>query len=157
MDAEGLGRKLLLTPCGNPRRAPEKQTVGTVTASHKMITLQALLSSLNASTAKRGCLGRGEAFGCPPAVCPPKRPRPFAHYGEAIRIFRVFAWSGLKCKMQTIRPGPYLSTSNMTGPRFHRAVEMIPALAFVVKKTPLFPPLLKKNTEHGDARGASEV
>ena len=23
-----------------------------------------------------------EAFGCPPAVCPPKRPRPFAHYSE---------------------------------------------------------------------------
>ena len=33
MDAEGLGRKLLLTP-SDPRRAPEKQTVGTVTASH---------------------------------------------------------------------------------------------------------------------------
>ena len=25
-------------------------------------------------------LGRGEAFGCPPAVCPPKRPRPLARY-----------------------------------------------------------------------------
>ena len=80
MDAEGLGRKLLLTPFGDPRRAPEKQTVGTVSASHKMLTLQALSSSLNAGTAKRGCLGRGEAFGCPPAVRPPKRPRPFAHY-----------------------------------------------------------------------------
>ena len=33
MDAEDLGRKLLLTP-SDPRRAPEKQTVGTVTASH---------------------------------------------------------------------------------------------------------------------------
>ena len=80
MDAEGLGRKLLLTPSGDPRRAPEKPTVGTVTTSHKMLTLQALSSSLNAGTAKRGCLGRGEAFGCRPAVCPPKRPRPFAHY-----------------------------------------------------------------------------
>ena len=29
---------------------------------------------------KRGCLGRGEAFGCPSAICPPKRPHPFAHY-----------------------------------------------------------------------------
>ena len=75
MDAEGLGRKLLLTLSGDPRRAHEKQTVGT----HKMLTLQALSSSLNAGTAKRGCLRRGEAFGCPPAVCPPKRPRPFAH------------------------------------------------------------------------------
>ena len=79
MDAEGLGRKLLLTSSGDPRRAPEKQTVGTVTASHKILTLQALSSSLKAGTAKRGCLRRGEAFGCPPAVCPPKR-RPFAHY-----------------------------------------------------------------------------
>ena len=26
MDAEGLGRKLLLTPSDDPRRAPEKQT-----------------------------------------------------------------------------------------------------------------------------------
>ena len=82
MDAEGLGRKLLLTLFGDPSRAPEKQTVGTVTTSHKMLTLQALSSSLNAGTAKRGRLGRGQAFGCPPAVCPPKRPRPFAHYKE---------------------------------------------------------------------------
>ena len=80
MDAECLGRKLLLTLSGDPRRAPEKQTVGTLTASHKMLTLHALSSSLNAGTAKRGCLGRGEAFECPPAVCPPKRPRPCAHY-----------------------------------------------------------------------------
>ena len=81
MDAEGLGRKLLLTRSGDPRRGPEKQTGAIVTAFHKMLTLQALSSSLNAGTAERGCLGRGEAFGCPPAaVCPPKRPRPFAHY-----------------------------------------------------------------------------
>ena len=32
--------------------------------------LPQLSSSLNASTAKSGCLGRGEASGCPPAVCP---------------------------------------------------------------------------------------
>ena len=74
-----MGRKLLLTPSGDPRRNPEKQTVGAATASHKMLTLQALSSSLNTGTAKGSCLGRGEAFGCPPAVCPPKRPRPFAH------------------------------------------------------------------------------
>ena len=54
MDAEGLGRKLLLTPSGDPRRAPEKQTVGTVTASNKMLTLHALSNSLNA--------GRGAAW-----------------------------------------------------------------------------------------------
>ena len=62
MDAEGLGRKLLLTPPPRPPETPEKQTVGTVTASHKMLTLQALSSSLNASTAKRGCLGREKAL-----------------------------------------------------------------------------------------------
>ena len=64
--------KLLLTPSGDRRRAPEKQTVGTVTASHKMLTPQALSISLNAGTAKRGSLGREEAFGCPLAVLSPK-------------------------------------------------------------------------------------
>ena len=63
MDAEGLGRKLLLTPSGDPRRTSEKQTVGTETASQKMLSLRALSGSLNAGTAKGGCLGRGEAFG----------------------------------------------------------------------------------------------
>ena len=52
MDAEGLGRKLLPTPSGDPRKAPEKQTAGSVTASHKMLTLQALSSSLNAGPRK---------------------------------------------------------------------------------------------------------
>ena len=79
MDAEGLGRKLLLNPSENPA----KQTVGTVSASHKVLTLQALSNSLNAGTAKRGCLGRGEALGSPPAICPPERPRPFTHYRKS--------------------------------------------------------------------------
>ena len=78
MDAEGLGRGLLLTPLRTHRKSTEKQTVGTVAASHKVLTLQALSSSLNAGTAKRGLWGQGKAFGWPPAVCPPKRPRPFA-------------------------------------------------------------------------------
>ena len=51
MDAKGLCGKLLLTPSADPRRAPEKQTVGTVTASHNMLTLQALSTSPNAGTA----------------------------------------------------------------------------------------------------------
>ena len=63
MDAEGLGRRLLLTPLRTPPNVPEKQTLGTVTASHKMLTLQALSSSLNAGTAKRGSLGQGKACG----------------------------------------------------------------------------------------------
>ena len=58
-----------------------------MTASHKILTLQALSSSLNAGTAKRGCLSRGRAFGpsfgSPPAVCPPERPCPFAPYRVA--------------------------------------------------------------------------
>ena len=33
-----MGRKLLLTLSGDPRRAPEKQTMATVTASHKMLS-----------------------------------------------------------------------------------------------------------------------
>ena len=42
MDAEGLGRGLLLTPLGTPPKVPKKQTAGTVTASHNMLTLQAM-------------------------------------------------------------------------------------------------------------------
>ena len=63
MDTEGLGRKLLVTPLATPGEPHEKQTVGTVTASHKMLTLQVHSSSLNAGTAKRGCLGQGKVFG----------------------------------------------------------------------------------------------
>ena len=72
MDAEGLGCKLQLTPSGDPRRAPEKQTVGTVTTSQKMLTLQELSSSLNAGATKRGCLDRRKAFRCPLVACSPK-------------------------------------------------------------------------------------
>ena len=76
----GFGSQTAADPPGDPGESSEKQTVGTVTASHRMLALQALSSSLNAGTAKRGCLGRGEAFQSPPAVCPPERPRPFARY-----------------------------------------------------------------------------
>ena len=63
VDAEGLGRKLLLTLLVTPRRAPEKQTIGTATASHKMLTLQVLSSSLNApGTAKGGLPGPRRGF-----------------------------------------------------------------------------------------------
>ena len=71
-----MGRELLLTPSGDPCRALQKQTVGTVTASQKTLTLQALLSSLNAGAAKGGCL----RLWCPPAVCPPEQPLPFTHH-----------------------------------------------------------------------------
>ena len=53
MDMEGLGCKLLLAPSSDPSRTSEKQTVGTVTTSHKMLTPQALSSSQNAGAEKR--------------------------------------------------------------------------------------------------------
>ena len=59
----GFGSQTAADPPATPREPLENLTVGTVTASHKTLTLQALSSSLNASTAKRGCLGRGKAFG----------------------------------------------------------------------------------------------
>ena len=66
----GFGSQTAADPSGDPPKVPKKQTVGTVTASHEMLSLQALSSSLNAGTAKRGFWGQGKAFGCPPAVCP---------------------------------------------------------------------------------------
>ena len=65
MDAEGLGRKLLLTPSGDPRRGPQKQTGGIVTASHKMLAPQALSTSLNAGTAEMGLPGPRKGFWVP--------------------------------------------------------------------------------------------
>ena len=53
MDAEGLGRRLLLTPLGPPESPQKADCVGTVTASHEMLTLQALSSSLNAGIGPR--------------------------------------------------------------------------------------------------------
>ena len=72
MDAEGLGRKLLLTPSGDPRRAPEKQTVGALTASQKMLTLQALSSSLDAGAAKGGVPGLRRGFWVPSGSLSPR-------------------------------------------------------------------------------------
>ena len=86
MDAEGLGRKLLLTRSGDPRRTPEKQTAGTVTASHKILTLQALSSS-QCQRCREGVPGPRRGFWVPSsaqAVCPPERPRPFTHYRQKL-------------------------------------------------------------------------
>ena len=69
----GLGSQTAANPppplatFGEPH---EKQTVGTVTASHKMCKPASTFELSQASTAKRGCLGRGKAFGWPLAVCP---------------------------------------------------------------------------------------
>ena len=72
MDAEGLGRKLLLTLSGDLRRTPEKQTVGSVTASQNVLTLQALSSSLNAGAAKGGLPGPRATFWVPSGSLSPK-------------------------------------------------------------------------------------
>ena len=48
------------------------------------------------------------------------------------------------------------STPNMTGRRFHRTMEMIPALPWQ-SKSPSVSTLSKQSTKKGDARGASEV
>ena len=76
MDAEGLGRRLLLTPSSDPRRAPEKQTVGTVTASQKMLSLQAF----SLPVLQRGAVWAEERL--LGAVCSPERPRPFTYHRE---------------------------------------------------------------------------
>ena len=76
----GSGSQTAADPPKRPSENPEKQTVGTMTASHKILTLQALSSSLNAGTAKRGSSSRGKTFESPPAVCHPEWPRPFAPY-----------------------------------------------------------------------------
>ena len=59
---------------------PEKQTVGTVTASHKMLTLQALSSSLNVGTQRGAAWAAERLLGALRQPVPPERPRPFAHY-----------------------------------------------------------------------------
>ena len=56
----GFGSQTAADPPSRPSENSEKQTVGNVIASHKILTLQALSSSLNAGTAKRGCLSRGK-------------------------------------------------------------------------------------------------
>ena len=62
-DLPRFGSQTAADPAWGPSTTPEKQTVGTLTTSHKMAILQALLSSLNAGTAKRGSLGCGKALG----------------------------------------------------------------------------------------------
>ena len=63
MDAEGLGRKLLLTPLWWHPKNPWKADCRYSDSISQMLTLQALSSPFNAGTAKRGDLGRGKALG----------------------------------------------------------------------------------------------
>ena len=78
MDAEGLGRKLLLTPSGDPRRAPEKQIVGDSQNANPASTFE--LSQCQ--HCKGGLPGPRRGFWVPSSSLSPKRPRPFAHYRE---------------------------------------------------------------------------
>ena len=48
---------------------------------------------------KRGCLGRGKAFGGPPAVRPPERPRPFTHYRNNKLVVCNFYAEALFCAL----------------------------------------------------------
>ena len=58
------------------------------------------------------------------------------------------------------QPGPSeprkISTPNKTGQRFHRTMEMIPALPWKPKDPTVSTPI-KQSRKQGDARGASEV
>ena len=74
MDAEGLGRKLLLTPPGDPRRTLKADCGYCDSISQNTNSASTFEVSQCRGTAKRGCLSRGEAFESPPAVCPPERP-----------------------------------------------------------------------------------
>ena len=58
----GFGSQTVADPPADPQRTPEMQTVGTVTASHKMLTLQALSSSLNAWHCKERLPGQRKGF-----------------------------------------------------------------------------------------------
>ena len=72
MDAEDLGCKLLLTLSDDPHRTPEKQTMGTVTASHTMLALQALSSSLQCWHCREGLPGPRRGFWVPSGNLSPR-------------------------------------------------------------------------------------
>ena len=65
---------------GDARKIPEKQTVGTVTASCKMLTLQALSSKLNAGTGKGGAAWAEERLLGALRQSVPQTGRPFLNY-----------------------------------------------------------------------------
>ena len=60
MGAEGLGRKLLLTPSADPHRSPWKAGRGYCDSISQNADPASTFSTLSA---KRGCLGRGQALG----------------------------------------------------------------------------------------------
>ena len=75
MDAEGFGRKLLLTPPTTPGKPSEKQTVGIVAASHEMLTFG--LSHFR--HCKERLPGSRKGLWLTFGSLSPKRPRPLTH------------------------------------------------------------------------------
>ena len=83
----GFGSQTAADPSGDPRKALEKQTVGTVTASHEMLSLQALSSR----HCKEGLPGpRGESV--------PQNGRVHLHSTD---------WGGGSLRMQTASLLPF--------------------------------------------------
>ena len=102
----GFGLQTAADPHWWPPQSPWKADLGYCDSISQMLSLQTPSSSLNAGTGKRGCLGRGEAFGWPAAICPPKRLRPFAYYRVKCRLwyswFFVQVWV-LKCRFRSLQ------------------------------------------------------
>ena len=90
------------TPLATPGKPLTKQTVGIVAASHDLPTLQALESSLNSGTAKRGCLGRGKAFEWLRQICPPKNSHVHVHMIELCPINLTFTFGEIAAWLQLL-------------------------------------------------------
>ena len=78
----GFGSRTGADPSwGTPPKVPKKQTVGTVTASHKMLTPCKHFRALSMLALQREAFWAKERLlGDLRQSVPPKRPRPFEHY-----------------------------------------------------------------------------
>ena len=78
MDAEDLGRKLLLTLWKHPKNPSQPHCRNCCVATpHKNAHPACAFEPLSSSSAKPSHLGSGKAFEWPPPVCLPKQARPF--------------------------------------------------------------------------------
>ena len=89
MDAEGLGRKLLLTPSGDPRRAPERQTLSAVTSSHKMRYPASTFELSQCLRCKEGLPGPRRGFWVPSGSLPLQTGRVHLHIIDLINSHRI--------------------------------------------------------------------
>ena len=93
MDAEGLGRKLLLTLSADSRRTPEKQTLGTVTASQQKKANPASSFELSQCwRCKRGWGGGGICVKRVPFVKLAFSLGNRAHFGSKMGLFSAFSY-----------------------------------------------------------------